>query len=487
MLSDIVAGRIRSATFETASIEMSDKEITIQANAGKGSANDLDIRALAGLYETKAKSTSEPMTRIYGDFAVENIEVTDTKNTFGLKIARVNGRDFQARPTPESWSGTEAVLSELDGKDKLSPDETKRLFNLISDMVNAFQIGQAEATGIEINNLVQDGMKAASSPIGRIQRMAYTSGSGQQPSDMRMEGFEVADGESKVKLGLVSLTGFSIAPTIEGLRNIQGKSPDEFDAATLRTLIPTLGTLRLSGIDIDALSEREEGGKPERAKITVEDFVMTADKPLNGIPTNVRVEQRNATFALPDNSTDDLVQQLAGLGYKTVTSSFVVAAHWNEAANEIRLSEASVQGQDMGSLSFTGLIGNVSKDLFSADEATAAAAMLGLKGKNVHAVVEDKGLLNRYLTQAAKEQKTTPEALRKLYAGAVPLVLSSMIGNSEQTSKLADAIAGFIAKPGKLTVDATPKNASGFGFMDAALASEPADALKKVNITAKAE
>ncbi|WP_457093920.1 hypothetical protein [Microvirga sp. P5_D2] len=488
VLSDIVGGRIGSAAFEAAGVEISNKDGTILASVGRSSVNDLDVGALANLYETKAKTPSEPLARIYGSFAADNIEVTDTKGTFAFKLARLNGRDFLARPTSESWTGTEAVLSELSGKDELSSEESSRLFTLIADIFNAFQIGQVEITGIETKNLAPDGKKnAASSATGRIQRMAYASGSGQQPADMRIEGLEVVEDKNVVKIGTMALTGFSIAPTLEGLKNLQGKKPEEFDAATLRMLIPTLGTLRLSGIDIDAMSKPEEGKQPERTKLTVEDFALTADKPVNGIPTNIRIEQRNATFALPADSNDDLVQQLAALGYKTVTSSFAVAANWNEAASEIKLSEVSLQGQEIGSISLNGLIGNVSKDLFSTDEATAAAAAIGLKAKEAHLVVEDKGLLNRYLTQAAKDQKTKPEALRKLYAGAVPLVLSSMIGSSEQASTLAEAISKFIAKPGKLTIDATPKNPSGFGFMDAVLAAEPADALEKLNISAKAE
>ncbi|MGO4388584.1 hypothetical protein AB4Y85_13705 [Microvirga sp. 2YAF29] len=488
VLSDIVAGRVASATFETAAVEISNKDATILASVGKSSINDLDVGALAGLYEAKAKTSSEPMTRIYGAFAIDNIDVTDTKGTFAFKFARLNGRDFLARPTLESWTGTESILSELSGKDTLSDEETSRLFTLVADMINAFQIGHVEATGIEMKNLVPDPARKGTAPAtGRIQRMAYASGSGQQPADMRIEGFEVVESKSTVKIGTMALTGFSIAPTLDGLKNLQGKKIEELDTATLRTLIPTLGTLRLSGIDVDAMSKSEEGKQPERAKLTVEDFALTGDKPLNGIPTNFRIEQRNATFALPAESSDELVQQLLALGYKSVTSSFTVAANWNEAASEIAVSEVSLQGQEIGGLMLTGLIGNVSKDLFSTDDATAAAAAINLKAKQAHVVIEDKGLLDRYLTQAAKDQKTKPEALRKLYAGAAPLVLSSMIGSSEQVSILAEAISKFIAKPGKLTIDATPKNPTGFGFMDAVLAPEPADMLEKLNISAKAE
>jgi hypothetical protein len=488
VMTDIVGGKVASLTVEAAGMEFSEKDVTILASLGRSSINDLDLGALANIYESKAKSASDPLTRIHGAFSAENLELADTKGLIAFKIARLNGSDFLARPTLDSWADTESLLSDLSSKDDLTDEESSRLFTLLADLFAAFQIGRVEAAGIEMKNLMPDVTKKAAAPsTGRIQRMAYASGSAQQPADMRIEGFEVVDDRNAVRIGSIGLTGFSIAPTLEGLKNLQGKKPDELDAATLRTLIPTLGTLRLSGIDIDATSEREDGQKPERAKITIEDFAVTADKPVNGIPTNVRIEQRNATLEVPSNSTDDLMKELAALGYRTVTSSFVVAANWNEAASEIRLSEVSLQGKEIGSISLNGLIGNVSKDLFSTDEASVAAAAIGLKAKEAHVVVEDKGLLDRYLTQAAKDQKTTPEALRKLYAGAAPFVISSMIGSSEQASVLAEAVSKFIAKPGKLTIDATPKNPSGFGFMDAMLAAEPADALEKLNISAKAE
>ncbi len=488
VMTDIVGGRVASLTAEAVGAEISDKDVTLLTSVGKSSVNDLDLGALANIYESKAKTPSDPLVRIHGAFTAQNLELADTKGLIGFKLARIDGSDFHARPTLDSWAGTEAVLSDLSSKDTLTDEETSRLFTLLADAFSAFQIGQVEATGMEIKNLIPNGEpKSAPPSTGRIQRMAYASGSGQQPANLRIEGFEVVEDKSVVKIGTMALTGFSIAPTLEGLKNLQGRKVEELDSATLRTLIPTLGTLRLSGIDIDALSKPENGKQPERTKATIEDFAVTADKPMNGIPTNFRIEQRNATFALPADSSDELVQQLAALGYKSLTSSFTLAADWNEAASEIRLSEVSLQGQEIGRVSLNGLIGNVKKDLFTMDQATAAAAAIDLTAKEALIVVEDEGLLDRYLTQAAKDQKTKPDTLRKLYAGAAPLVLSSMLGNSEQVSTLAEAVSKFIAKPGKLTIEATPKNPSGFGFMDAVLAAEPADALEKLNISAKAE
>ncbi len=480
VVTDIVEGRIASMTVESTTMDAKSADATLRISSGRSTVTDMDTRALANLYETKAENASAPLTRIYGAFSVDNMDITESKEGTNFKIARLSGRDFLARPIKDSWSGAGELLREFGQKDKLAPDEIRRFVALYTDLVGAFDIGLIEATGIEIKPNGKDSS-------GRIGRIAYTGSTGSQPADFRWEGMDFSGKDNRVKIAAISLTGFSIAPTLEGLKGLQGKTPDQFDQATVRSLIPTLGTLRISGVDLDVLDDKAKGEKPERVRFTVRDYAVTADKPVNGIPTNIRVEQSNVAFKLPQNSDEALVKEIAALGYTTLNASSLVAATWNEAANEIALKEVSVQAQDMGRVSLTGLIGNATRDLFSADNGTALAAAVGAKAKSVDLVIEDKGLLSRYLAKAAKEQKTSPESLRRIYAGAAPTVIASLIGDSEQAKTLGQAVSRFIAQPGKLTINAQPKNPSGFGAMDLMLASDPKDILPKLNITAKVE
>ena len=480
VVTDIVEGRIASMTVESTTMDAKSADATLRISSGRSTVTDMDTRALANLYETKAESASAPLTRIYGAFSVDNMDITESKEGTNFKIARLSGRDFLARPIKDSWSGAGELLREFGQKDKLAPDEIRRFVALYTDLVGAFDIGLIEATGIEIKPNGKDSS-------GRIGRIAYTGGTGSQPADFRWEGMDFSGKDNRVKIAAVSLTGFSIAPTLEGLKGLQGKTPDQFDQATIRSLIPTLGTLRISGMDLDVLDDKATGDKPERVRFTIRDYAVTADKPVNGIPTNIRVEQSNVAFKLPQNSDEPLVKEIAGLGYTTVDASSLIAATWNEAANEIALKEASVQALDMGRVSLTGLIGNATRDLFSSDNGTALAAAVGAKAKSVDLVIEDKGLLSRYLAKAAKEQKTSPDSLRRIYAGAAPTVIASLIGDSEQARTLGQAVSRFIAQPGKLTINAQPKSPAGFGVMDLMLASDPKDILPKLNITAKAE
>ncbi|HEU6442296.1 MAG TPA: hypothetical protein VFF38_08035 [Microvirga sp.] len=477
-LNDIVRGRIASLTVETTAIEETGDTGTALVSYGRTTLSDFDAPAFAKLYDTK--DAAAPLTRIYGAFSIDRIDMTDGAGTFSARIARLDGRDIMARPTKDSWNGTISAITELAQKETASPEEQTRLMHIVADLLGAFDAGLVEATGITFKGDGKD-----NKGTGSVARIAYTGATGSQASEMRLEGLDITDAASRVKIGTVSLSGFSLEPTLEGLKRLDSKSLADLDSTALRSLIPTLGTLRIADMDIDAPASDD---KPdERVRLVLGLMEVTADKPVNGIPTNIRLEQRNLSATLPDDSDDELVQQLKALGYKTFDGSFVVAATWNESSQEIAVREFSMDGKDMGSLRLTGLIGNVSRDLFSPDEATASAALIGAKAKSASIVVENNGLVERYLEQAAKDEGTTPDLLQKLYAGAAPLVVSGMIGNSEQARTLGQAIARFIEKPGRLTIDAQPKNPSGFGLMDVMLASDPKAILGKLNVTAKAE
>lgn len=485
VLADITEGRIGSATAASSAAEATG-EMSAVFTSGRRTVNDLDMKAMASLYETKAEDTSVPMTRIYGAFSIENFEFTESKEGINVKVARLGGRDAMGRPTKDSWAGSIAFLTELGDKEKPGKDDNARILSVLTDMATAGDFGFVEATGIEVKTSPAKG-KDASDASGRIARIAYTGTVGSQAAEVRVEGFDVGNKDGRFKIDALSLTGFSFMPTLEGLKTLQSKEKVEFDQATMRSLIPTLGTLRISGVDADVPSEAKQGRKAERQKLSVKNFEITADKPINGIPTNVRIDLQNLAMALPPTSDEEGIRDLIALGYKNLDLSFLVSAVWNRETEELSIREYSLRGQDMGSLSVTGVLGNVTKDVFDPDTAVAAVALVGAKAKALDITVENKGLFERYLANEAKEQKTKPEALRATYGTAAALALPSIIGTSEQAKAISQAVARFIAKPGRLTINAKAKDPSGLSLSDIIALPEPADAFAKMNVTAKAE
>jgi hypothetical protein len=96
-------------------------------------------------------------------------------------------------------------------------------------------------------------------------------------------------------------------------------------------------------------------------------------------------------------------------------------------------------------------------------------------------------LFERVLAQEAKKQKKTPEDLRREYGMAAAIAVPSILGNSASAKAVGQAVARFVAKPGRLNISARTKDPAGLGFADVAAAAEPAALLEKLEITATAE
>ena len=448
VFKDIVRGKVGEIVAETSGAEMTGGADKTVFSYGRSSLRELDLPALAHLYESSAPSDPAPMVKIHGGFSVENFGLLDEAEGVQMNIARVSGSDFLARPIPGSWQGATSLLAEFATKKEISPADQGRLIGIVADLLGAFDFGLVEATGFEMksNGNAKNGNDKKAT--AKIARMAYRNGTASQPADGRLEGFEVTDQNGSVSIASLSLTGFSITPMLEGLKKLQGQSLDDIDAETARSLAPTFGTLKVAGIGIDS-SVVGDAGATSRVKSTIKELEFTADKPLNGIPTNVRFGFQNFAVALPAQSDADGIKDLLALGYKNLDVSFLLAGTWNETTSELAVRDLSLQGTDMANLSASGTLGNVSKDVFDPDNAIASVALMGARVKQLDLRVENTGLFERFLAKTAKEEKTTPDALRQAYGLGAAILVPSVIGNSEQASRISQAIARFVAKPGR--------------------------------------
>ncbi|MBZ6074775.1 hypothetical protein [Microvirga puerhi] len=483
-LTNIRAGHIAEAVAATAGAEVSDGKRRTTVSYGRMAISDVDGPGIANLFEAKAENPAAPLTRLYGSFSIDDVNFVDDQNGTNVAIPHMVGRDFMARPTADSWSGSMSVFTELADRRDLSEDEQKRLLTTFADVFGAFGIGFMEARDMTVKFRPDE---AKGQDTASIRRMAYTGAKGTQPADARVEGVDIRTEDGRMAIGTIAFTGFSFASTIEGLKTLGDKRLKELDATTLRGLMPKLGTMTVEGIDIDMPNAKPNADAPDRVKASLKSFEVTADQPVSAIPTNLRVSIRNFAMAVPENSKDEGIQSLTSLGYKAVDMSMLVAAGWNAGTQELNLKEVSVEGKDMGRISLTGLLGDVSQDVFNPDTALATVALIGARAKTLNLVVENGGLFERYLNKTAKEQKTTPESLRRTFAAGTAVVIPSMLGSSGGAKTLSQAIARFIAKPGRLVVNAKAKDPAGLGVADLITAADPSAVIEKLDISATAE
>jgi hypothetical protein len=69
---------------------------------------------------------------------------------------------------------------------------------------------------------------------------------------------------------------------------------------------------------------------------------------------------------------------------------------------------------------------------------------------------------------------------------AAAIAVPAMLGGSGQAKAIGQAVARFVAKPGKLSISAKTKDPAGLGFADFAM-GDPGAILDKLEVTATAE
>jgi hypothetical protein len=475
----VAQGRVAAASSEGASFEMKGGAGAGAGTMGRLTLTDVDLPETVRVYSERAASPG-PMKKLYAGFTLENLAVT-TEDGPQFKVARVAGRDFSARPTKDSWTETMKAFTVAEGLDKATPAEQSRVFGAVADVFDSMEVGLVEATGIDIVN-----PKGKDKGAGGIARVAYSGGAG-KPADLRMERLELAADQGKAKIDLIAFTGFSFTSTFRALRDLEGKPAKDLDMATLRQLIPTIGTIRISGMDFDMPDDDKKGPAAENIRFSLKDMEVTADRPLNGIPTNLRAGMDGFRMPIPPGTTEEGLKDLAAMGYKELDLSWATAAAWNAPTNELLVREVSVRGAGMGSTSLRATFGGVTRDAFSPDNALAMVTLLGATVRNADLTIENGGLLEKLLAREAGKQKKSVDDLRKEFGMAAAIAVPAMLGNSGQAKAIGQAVARFVAKPGKLSISARTKDPAGLGLADLTAIGEPGAILDKLEVTAAAE
>ncbi|HEX8415977.1 MAG TPA: hypothetical protein VF641_00095, partial [Methylobacterium sp.] len=237
---DVRAGRIAELTAAGAGIAVASGPRTGTGTYGRIQATDLDLAVLARLYGEPGDGKGA-MQRVYGAFSVADVAYVDEAGA-AVKLARLEGRDLSGRQIPASWTGALQAFTGVD-LTKAAPAERARLTGVAADLAEAVSVGSLEATGLS----VQETKGENPFDLG-IGRMTY-AGSGASLEEIGFSG-----GGARGKIGRLSLTGFSLGPTIATLRKLSAATADPSDD-DLRRLTPALGTMALQDLSFDLLPE----------------------------------------------------------------------------------------------------------------------------------------------------------------------------------------------------------------------------------------
>jgi hypothetical protein len=472
----IVEGRIAQVSSESGSFAVEAEDESGQGSFGRTTITGLDLPHLVRFYtQTIEPGADNPHRIVYETVSVEDFRLTDGDEV-EMSIASLSGSQVQVRLLDRPFQSILADLSALEGRDDLSREEAATLMAFIVDIVDSVGFGEMEMIDIALRNLEDDDVKIT------VSRAAVSSMAGGAFSSGVIEGIDIATPEGNARIDSMSSEGFSFAPMSEAFRQMQANPGEHLDRESVRRLIPNFGTFRITGLTSNF--PMEETG--EEIDFSMREMEITATEPRGGLPTNVRFAFDDLAFDLPADTGEEGVERLRAMGYERLELSGAVATRWNEAANELVVSEMSFSGVDIGSVSIRGVLGNMNESIFNPNQTVALMALMSGTVKNLHVMIENEGGVERALEIQAKDMGTTPDALRMQFGMMATAMLPAMLGNSEQARSLSQAIGQFVANPGELEISATARNGEGISFGEFLAISQPAALLEKIDLSATA-
>ena len=263
----------------------------------------------------------------------------------------------------------------------------------------------------------------------------------------------------------------------------------DLSAIDPRAFIPDLGTFAIRDVDLNVPDKKARETDPAAPNVRVgfKTFEVPP-RPSQRASRRPCASARPHDDGIPPGTKEEGLRDLLAMGYKDLDVTMGLEGRWNENAAEFNIGQIALQGVNMGSLAVKGVLGNVSRDVFAGDSATAQVALLGATVKQVGFTLENKGLAEKLLEREARRQKKSVDQLRKELGGAAQIGIPAMLGGSPNAKALGAAVAKFLLKPGRLTVSATAHDPGGLGFADFAMAQgDPASLLDQIDLTAKAE
>ncbi|NEU11314.1 hypothetical protein G3T14_04135 [Methylobacterium sp. BTF04] len=485
---DVRAGRIAELTAAGAAIVVDGAGQMGTGTYGRLRATDLDLTVLGRLYG-EAGDGKGALQRIYGTVSLDDIAYVNARGG-AVKIARIEGRDLAGRQIPATWTGALQAFMGVDYA-HLAPAERARLMTLGADLAEAVSIGSLEATGLS----VQETKPGGALNLG-IARMSLAG------ADAALENvtFTGADG-AKGRMARLALNGFSLAPTLATLRKL-GAAPAEPSDDDLRRLTPTLGTLALTDLSLDLPARAEAPrdplakpgldtpglDKPDNAPLhlALRDGTMNFGPPRDGVPVAGRVSLSGLTLPASAVAGVPGLGSLGLYGYRDLDLNLVAETAWDETAKELKLSEISVSGKDMGTLRINGMLGGIGPEVFDPDAGVSGFAMLSATAKALDLTIENTGLFERFIAAQSKVLSLKPEELKQEYVTASVYGVPAILGNSPSAKAIGAAMGQFVTKPGTLSLSVRPKNGTGIGMLEFGAAPTPAAVLDRLTIDAKA-
>lgn len=496
-LADIRDGKVGHGESASGSISAEGGPAGSMKGTLKRTAFDgLDLKQSTRVLTEKAvPGANEPYVPVIASFEQDGYDL-DMGQAGKMSIGKTTARGFAMKVGPEPaldiiekvGRASEELEKKADDKAAGTDDKSdveKRLAVSVLALFDMFDYGSGEARDFKATirpPATGDGAKAKDPVDWTIARIAFGENAPDK-SGFAIEGMAFSSGPGKGRVDSISYSGFSFGNAFRELRAALAEPDKDITEIDYRRFIPKIGTMRLTGLSVDA-PPIIDGKEP--IKIALGTFELRGGEPFNGIPTSLGLTIDKLVTPVVDTGDNPAMKDLLAMGIDKLDLSAKLDLAWEAAKNELAIRTLSLGSAGLVQLDATGTLGNVTQDLFSSDLALAQVAALGATARNLQVKLQNYGLVEKLIENQARKTKRKVEEVRQQFTMVASVGLAAMLGPSEAAKTLANAASRFVAKPGTLTIDASAKSPSGLGLADVLTISQPTEIFDKIDVKADA-
>ncbi|MGY6248945.1 hypothetical protein ACXIUS_15490 [Bosea thiooxidans] len=496
--SDIRDGKVGHGESASASIEAQGGATgTMKGTLKRTAFDSLDLKQSARvLTEKAAPDANEPYVPVIGSFEQDGYEL-DMGKAGKMSIGKTTARGFAMKLGPEPLLDiVEKVGKESQELEKKADDKTadkdddkseieKRFALSMLTLFDMFDYGSGEARDFKATirpPATEDG-KPKDAVDWTIDRIAFGENAPDK-SGFAVEGMAFTAGPGKGRVDSISYSGFAFTSAFRELRAALANPDTDIENIDYRRFIPKIGTVRLTGLSVDAPAIMPD---KQPIKIALGTFELKGGEPLNGIPTSLGLTIDKLVTPVVDTGDNPALKDMLAMGIDKLDLSARLDLAWEAAKNELAIRNLSLGSAGLVQFDAKGTLGNVTQDLFSSDLALAQVAALGATARNLQVKLQNFGLVEKLIENQARKTKRKVEEVRQQFTMVASVGLAAMLGPSEAAKTLASAASRFVAKPGTLTIDASAKAPTGLGLADVLTISQPTEIFDKIDVKADAQ
>ncbi|HUG61519.1 MAG TPA: hypothetical protein VMP03_06720 [Methylomirabilota bacterium] len=221
---------------------------------------------------------------------------------------------------------------------------------------------------------------------------------------------------------------------------------------------PAAGAAEMKGRFDSILAEAITVNAPGQPETTVGSIQIEASDYVGDYPRDIAVSADGIEVDLSAAANDEpAAAQLKALGYERLLLSVYAAGNWDEAAGVLTLEDFTIEGEDMGAVTLSGVFGGFTPDVVKQLEQPnpPPELMQQVTLQEASLSFSDDTITGKLLDMQAGQMGADRATFVDQITAALPLMLSA-VGNPGFQNKISAAATAFLKDPQNITVSVEP-------------------------------